>query len=454
MKPTLSLLASAVLAVATIVGMPGRAVACSCAGTMIGWQPGIAYWAAAAVFLGTAVASREEERGKDSFARRVVTFQVEEAFRGADPGTLEVRTGMGGGDCGYNFEIGSRYVVYASKNEKTGSLYAGICLPPKLASEAARDLDYARRIAMGEQGATLYGIAIRNTHTDVEDYEGHDPMSGLKVTVEGSGSKREVLTDAEGRFEIGGLPPAVYRVTPEALGLRGLEPQTIDLSNSRASGVEFVATSLARVRGTLQGREGQPLNEVTISLVPTRGPSDRALDTSSQEDGAYIFDPVPPGSYYVVVAREGDPAHFQAPYRRIYHPGTDTTADATVITVKDGDDVQIPAFSLPPPLAKLSIQGSVADPKGTPVRNAVVALSLEGGYAGNVQTNEKGRFAIEAYDGVQVWVTAHGEVDGRRMHAEPIRVTLSKEARPLRLVLVHKDSACDACRAKVRAGSR
>ena len=45
------------------------------------------------------------------------------AFRGTEKvgGVVSVRTGFGGGDSGYNFEIGARYLVDASKNEGTPS---------------------------------------------------------------------------------------------------------------------------------------------------------------------------------------------------------------------------------------------------------------------------------------------------------------------------------------------
>ncbi|MGZ4041197.1 MAG: hypothetical protein ACXVNR_11575 [Bacteroidia bacterium] len=35
--------------------------------------------------------------------------------------TVAVVTGMGGGDCGYHFETGKTYIIYASHNRKNGS---------------------------------------------------------------------------------------------------------------------------------------------------------------------------------------------------------------------------------------------------------------------------------------------------------------------------------------------
>ena len=55
-----------------------------------------------------------------------VHFTVEEGFRGGGVAgsQIVVDTGLGGGDCGYPFVPGTRYLVYASVHG--GSLYAAI----------------------------------------------------------------------------------------------------------------------------------------------------------------------------------------------------------------------------------------------------------------------------------------------------------------------------------------
>lgn len=64
------------------------------------------------------------------------TFKINELYKGKIKiDTIEIITGMGHGDCGYEFEIGKSYVVYASKRNKfyeegakvTTFLYTDIC---------------------------------------------------------------------------------------------------------------------------------------------------------------------------------------------------------------------------------------------------------------------------------------------------------------------------------------
>ncbi len=42
-----------------------------------------------------------------------VSFQVKQTIKGATNSKVELSTGMGGGDCGYEFEVNKEYWVYA-----------------------------------------------------------------------------------------------------------------------------------------------------------------------------------------------------------------------------------------------------------------------------------------------------------------------------------------------------
>src|SRR5262245_5448430 len=74
-----------------------------------------------------------------------VIFQVSEAFFGMDgaEGQVEIRTGMGGGDCGYPFERGQSYLVYGYLGPN-GERAATICSGTKTLDKAEADLQYLR----------------------------------------------------------------------------------------------------------------------------------------------------------------------------------------------------------------------------------------------------------------------------------------------------------------------
>src|SRR5258708_39050957 len=54
-------------------------------------------------------------------AHRVVTIRVSRSYRGQIDGSVRVVTGMGGGDCGFDFETGEEYLVYV--NSIDGGLF-------------------------------------------------------------------------------------------------------------------------------------------------------------------------------------------------------------------------------------------------------------------------------------------------------------------------------------------
>ena len=73
-------------------------------------------------------------------------LQVSTVFKGKiKQDTVTIITGVGGGDCGFNFEIGNEYIVYSSFENKyypqgntvSKFLYTDICRLTRLATDTA-----------------------------------------------------------------------------------------------------------------------------------------------------------------------------------------------------------------------------------------------------------------------------------------------------------------------------
>ena len=77
-----------------------------------------------------------DEESWDGFA---FTFIVDQIWKGKPAARLVVATGEGFGDCGYQFQKGRSYIVYASTGEDDGNLYTSICSRTALIVEAAAD---------------------------------------------------------------------------------------------------------------------------------------------------------------------------------------------------------------------------------------------------------------------------------------------------------------------------
>jgi hypothetical protein len=163
------------------------AKACSCREDPI--PPCEEYWQAEAVFAGKAIkkstfyAEEDEGNSRYKYQRVLVRFSVEQAFKGISGEEVEIVTGMGGGDCGYHFEDGERYVVYAIRDGRDKSrLYAGICNRIKLVAEAEEDFAYFRAIPEAGSGGLVFGKVKKVDIISAEDARDISPKGKWRFT--------------------------------------------------------------------------------------------------------------------------------------------------------------------------------------------------------------------------------------------------------------------------------
>jgi len=147
----------------------------------------------------------------DDYQERLVFFDVETSYRGWAAKTAEIVTGMGGGDCGYEFQEGVRYLVYAYPHRETGKLYSGICQRTRPLAEAAEDLEYLSKKDDPSHGA---GIEDRIEELDSARIQVVGFLAGIPVSVTGESGRQTIMSQKDGRFQLWGLSPGSYRVTP------------------------------------------------------------------------------------------------------------------------------------------------------------------------------------------------------------------------------------------------
>jgi hypothetical protein len=192
--------------------------ACDC---MFGGSPPCEeYWRSEAVFAGKVVRKEtfyvEEGEGnsRDKYQQVLARFSIEQAFKGIAGDEVGIVTGMGGGDCGYHFKEGERYVVYAIRSGRDKSrLYAGICNRIKLVAEAEEDFAYFRAIPEAGTGSLVYGRVKKWTMplSDNSRYQ-ETYLDNIKITIEGNGRKFETTTNKDGYYQVSGLAPGQYKV--------------------------------------------------------------------------------------------------------------------------------------------------------------------------------------------------------------------------------------------------
>lgn len=140
------------------LAFPGFMQACSCIPPE---PPALEFSRADAVFVGKVITLERRDY------QLLVTMEVQGSWKGITSRQVDVRTGFGGGDCGYPFLRDGVYLVYAYGGAKT--IGTGICTGTSLLSMAASDLFYLRTLPpllleSGHQAAiplkNSYGIRL------------------------------------------------------------------------------------------------------------------------------------------------------------------------------------------------------------------------------------------------------------------------------------------------------
>ncbi len=179
-------------------------------------------------------------------SRRVFRFRVIESFSSSPRvgDEVEVSTGFGGGDCGYGFEIGERYLVDAySGSQDDGRLSTSICSNTRPESQAI--------IALAELRTRASGGRVPDLNGQVSTIEGIDrlvegkykPLANVAVTItsENGATTLRASTDSNGIYSFATVPPGTYRVAfdglpPHRVVMQFFDEEPLDITIPESSG--------------------------------------------------------------------------------------------------------------------------------------------------------------------------------------------------------------------------
>jgi hypothetical protein len=329
------------------------AFACSCPTP---GPPCQAAWNADAVFSGTAMSIQEIDNDSlgPPYKSRLVTFSVQRGYVNGPSGTIDIVTGMGGGDCGYQFKIGGQYLVYASKSFTSDRLTAGICSRTKPLAEAADDIRYLTTIGPAGSGGRVFG-RVNELRRDPAENQTVDygPVEGIVVSVRGGTFARDAVTGADGKFEIAEVP--VGKATFSTVLPFGFEPRAweteLEIRDPRACyQIDLPIQQFAQASGVVVDATGRPVKDVMVDAVAAElagfNPPQLQYPVRTNEQGAFHFERLPPGTYVFGInltnpgygRRAGDP---------IFLPGTRVAREAVVIELKAGERQEVGTLTLP-----------------------------------------------------------------------------------------------------------
>jgi Carboxypeptidase regulatory-like domain len=141
----------------------------------------------------------------------------------------------------------------------------------------------------------------------------NDAGAGVgSITVELQGGKltQRMATAGNGKFSFAGLPSGTYTVAtvadtfPAGYSLQGLAPQQVTVEPGKPSSLKFSVKALRSIAGRVL-----VYDKTVLKPVPLAGAKvhlvELSLETTTAENGGYMFRNLPPGTYVIKVEYNG-----------------------------------------------------------------------------------------------------------------------------------------------------
>jgi hypothetical protein len=323
--------------------------ACSCAIVTNGC--GMALNPGSVVFLGKVI-SRDEIRefndggSNGGLAGYAFHIRTTENFQEAAQTGQEVvvSTGQGGGDCGYPFQVGTSYLVYATNDN--GKLSTSICSgtsPEVMVSGALKEL---RALRDGTRVDDLFGTVVMGGNgVGFEALTQARPLPNVSVHATSSGgSVLSALTDQHGAYAFPSLPHDTYRIDEDLpAGLSTWQRNsgqlpTVEVKDGDGNGsgcqVDVLSRPDGQISGTVVDAHGnglrgfvtiKPADPIEAEAAMQRG----GLPGDDTEDGSFSLQQLPPGKYRLIFyAKIRNALSFAHPF--YWPPPNDTSSSPAI----------------------------------------------------------------------------------------------------------------------------
>lgn len=368
--------------------------ACSCISSSSLSSP---FKASAGVFVGRVVSSsiifqeygferrdRRDRRGRpsqqitplsfwDTMKSRRFEIQVMESWKGPEVNkVVAVFTASDDAGCGYPFELGKTYLVYAYQHE--GDYVVSLCSRTRSLEKAYFDLKYLRGLSGAQLGGYIFG-----------QVENHEALEIAKVELESAeGGTLTTTISPDGSFEFTGLSQSKYRVKIELPRNLDPDPYAFEIELAGEQDAVQVPGLPFHPGGRIQGRI------LDVDRKPASGLWVGNGITRTDDNGYYVIKHIRPGNFQIEVeVREGI-SEIQGSY---YFPGVWDKEKAEVFQIEQGHVLEIPDLVLPLKLLPCKVEGFLHLPDGRVAPDVVV--HVRDTRRPSIKTDENGHFYLD-----------------------------------------------------------
>ncbi len=260
-----------------------------------------------------------------------VNFSVSRWYRGAQQSSVQVETGLGGGDCGFGFQIGKKYLVYAHKDD-ADRLSTGICTATASFENSASNLAYLRGEAVipsptaprASGGSRLCVRIIKSQNALARDLD--DRVSLFRIGSKSPIPSEELERDQKGNFCAKDIAPGDYHLTFREDDVDSpvsfvFYPGVVEASQATAITVKsgqstpdvvfkIPSQSTFSVAGAVATPNGSPLPAgAKVMLIHAEPPFLAVVyDQDVAQDGKFSLAKVLPGRYWAFALCDFDSA--------------------------------------------------------------------------------------------------------------------------------------------------
>lgn len=447
---------STVSILALLVGLPASSIlACTCRQRPLLCQ---AFFDTPEIFSGTvleSVPSTATYRGKSYVSGYGYKFKVDRTFRGTSSSTAKVMTGSGGGDCGYLFEVGSKYIVFAHTSG-SGLLGTSIC---SLTAPWTEELEtkVVEQATSKQESGSLFGTVYQRAGK----MGANTPMPGVQIVLDPQSRRRPQSTDANGKYSYDAVEPGSHTLevsAPKGFAVGssyGSQPtavavENVEVSASGCRGTDFFAITNGSVSGQFRDHTGKRFTPEAsipseIELISADSSDQKTFHSANvnKKDGTFSIDGVPEGRYLlthnVVLG-----SSLGNPFIPTYYPGTTRREQASVIVVGRGEAQRELEFRVGPRAELVSFDVKVRSEDESPLENANVwnnhaddSFLRKSATIGMKKTDSAGLATLTGFAGDHEEIGGYWDCPDRKeqLHGN-LLVTFNKPMKePLQLVL-------------------